>query len=87
MTTAREKADAHWTKAEGTPPEGAPCVGQIYEDTILNPGEWVTILHVGSDAAIVQRRNGVGRYPLPDFCEGKRFRFVDDADSKETSRG
>lgn len=72
-----------FTAAEGDPPDTAPCVGQIWEDTVLNRGEWVTILHVGSDAAIVQRRNGVARYPLPDFHDGRRFRFIDDADSRE----
>lgn len=53
----------------------APAVGQMYEDT-FQPGEWVTVLHVGQDRVSVQRRTFVARYPLPDFVPGKRFRRV-----------
>lgn len=83
MADARVQAEiANFSAVEGDPPETAPAVGAIYEDTVLNRGEWCTVLHVGSDAAIVQRRNGVGRYPLWDFREGGRFRFIDGADSE-----
>lgn len=62
--------------AEGPAVEWAPAVGELWRDTLLNKEDELEILHVGTDHAIVQRKNGIGRYPLPDFGEGRRFEKV-----------
>lgn len=77
MADARlQREIGEFTHVEGEPPEGSPEVGQVYSDTVLNHGELCEVLHVGSSAAIVQRKNGVGRYPLWDFRPGGRFTLV-----------
>lgn len=68
-------------KTTKTQPAETPALakGQIWEDTFISAGklhEWVEVLHVGSKEAIVQRRNGLGRYPNGEFAEGRRFKFV-----------
>ena len=68
------------SKTTKTPPAETPALakGQIWEDTFISAGklhEWVEVLHVGSKEAIVQRRNGLGRYPTSEFGDGRRFKF------------
>lgn len=58
---------------EGPVVEWAPAPGELYRDTLLNKDDELEVLHVGTDHAIVQRKNGVGRYPIVDFGEGRRF--------------
>lgn len=62
--------------AEGPAVEWAPTVGEVYRDTLLNKDDLAEVLHVGTDHAIVQRKNGVGRYPIVDFGEDRRFQLV-----------
>lgn len=77
MTDFRTQIEVdRFTHVEGEPPEGSPEVGQVYSDTVLNHGELVEILHVGATAAIIQRPNGVARYPLKDFGPGRRWQLV-----------
>lgn len=65
--------------------EKLPEQDDIWEDTFSQPAEWCQVLHVGTDHVLVQRRFGIGRYPLPDFTTGKRFRFIMVEQSEEAS--
>lgn len=50
---------------------GGPDIGVLYDDT--RNGDTVEILHVAPAHVIVQRKDGVNRYPRADFGEGERF--------------
>jgi hypothetical protein len=52
----------------------SPERDDIWEDTLSEPLEWCSVLHVSATHVTVQRRYGVARYEGDEFLS--RFRFI-----------